>query len=199
MLRKFKCVDNCSDCCIYREYYPSVQYGKTGVLILPEEKYKIEKYARKMNLRIRILPRIGIGTNRQRSGPRRILIYQLMGGNSDGNLCPFLDIHGKQRSPHGGFSCRIYEHRPLACRAFPVIEVTEGGLASLDNKCQFCVQKSSVYAKDAHLNAEIEALDQIKNRTKVDEKGKVWRYATNTGDIWNRSELFPEGWIPEDI
>ena len=43
MLKKFKCVDGCSDCCNYREYYPSVEYGKIGVLILPDEKFRIEE------------------------------------------------------------------------------------------------------------------------------------------------------------
>ena len=35
---EFRCVDECSQCCIEREYYPSKKFGKIGVLILPEEK-----------------------------------------------------------------------------------------------------------------------------------------------------------------
>ena len=45
-MKKFSCVQGCSDCCIYREYYPAVEYGKIGVLLLPEEKTAIEELAR---------------------------------------------------------------------------------------------------------------------------------------------------------
>ena len=37
---EFRCIDECSDCCIQREYYPTKQFGKIGSLILPEEKEK---------------------------------------------------------------------------------------------------------------------------------------------------------------
>ena len=39
---EFRCVDECSQCCVEREYYPTKQFGKIGVLILPEEKKKYE-------------------------------------------------------------------------------------------------------------------------------------------------------------
>ena len=44
---KFQCVDECAQCCIEREYFPSKEFGKIGVLILPEEKEKLEKLAEK--------------------------------------------------------------------------------------------------------------------------------------------------------
>jgi len=56
----FKCVQDCSQCCIDREYYPAKRFGKVGVLILPEEKENIEHLAKKNGLKITILPRIGI-------------------------------------------------------------------------------------------------------------------------------------------
>ncbi|MDX1533913.1 MAG: YkgJ family cysteine cluster protein, partial [Nitrosopumilaceae archaeon] len=56
--KKFECVEECSQCCIEREYYPSVEFGKIGVLVLPEEKDKIEELAKKRNIKITILPRI---------------------------------------------------------------------------------------------------------------------------------------------
>ena len=40
---EFRCIEECSDCCVQREYYPNKQFGKIGVLILPDEKEKIEK------------------------------------------------------------------------------------------------------------------------------------------------------------
>jgi hypothetical protein len=43
---EFKCVTDCSQCCIEREYYPTKKFGKIGVLILPEEKEKIEQLVR---------------------------------------------------------------------------------------------------------------------------------------------------------
>ncbi|MBD0299310.1 MAG: YkgJ family cysteine cluster protein, partial [Nitrososphaera sp.] len=56
MKKKFSCVQGCSDCCIYREYYPSVEYGKIGVLVLPEEKAAIERVAKNKGIRVRIIP-----------------------------------------------------------------------------------------------------------------------------------------------
>ena len=43
---EFRCVEECSDCCVQREYYPTKQFGKIGVLILPEEKERIEGLAK---------------------------------------------------------------------------------------------------------------------------------------------------------
>jgi len=75
---EFRCIEDCSQCCIEREYYPSKRFGKIGVLILPEEKERIEKLAKLNGLEIKILPRIGISEDKN-STPTKILAYQLMG------------------------------------------------------------------------------------------------------------------------
>ena len=94
----FSCIKDCSQCCIEREYYPSKKFG----------------------LEIIILPRIGI-SNENSDRPTQIIAYQMMGKEKNGNTCPFLDTETKDRSPHGGFPCRIYQNRPLAGKAYPVI------------------------------------------------------------------------------
>ena len=43
---EFRCIEECSQCCIEREYYPTKQFGKIGVLILPEEKEENRKISR---------------------------------------------------------------------------------------------------------------------------------------------------------
>ncbi|MFQ5940234.1 MAG: YkgJ family cysteine cluster protein [Nitrososphaerales archaeon] len=188
---RFKCVQGCSDCCIYREYYPNKSYGKIGVLILTSEKKRIEKLARKLGKMIAILPRIGIGTenrNGEKVGPKRIIAYQLMGVKKDGNLCPFLEVEGDERSPHGGFRCMIYESRPIACRAYPVIESREQ--VKLDTKCQFCKSSSGTIEG---LQDEIEALTSIHRLVRSDGND-VWRYATgvcNKEDI----DIVRKGWV----
>src|ERR687898_939568 len=104
MKKKFNCVQGCSDCCIYREYYPSIEYGKIGVLVLPEEKAAIERLANSIGIKVRIIPRLAVG----KKSPEKIIAYQMMGKNEDGDLCPFLDVEGKERSAHGGFKCKKY-------------------------------------------------------------------------------------------
>jgi uncharacterized protein len=193
MLRKFSCIESCSDCCIYREYYPSIEYGKTGVLILPKERSKIKDQIRIADIEVKILPRLGIGKNRKGDGPKRILAYQMMGKNADGNLCPFLEIDSPQKSPHGGFKCKIYEKRPLACHAYPVLQENDNTV-KLDGKCQFCQKFSAPYDKNT-LRDEIEALNKIKAEFFVDEKMEVWRYATAVGDEKIKHKLLPEGWV----
>ena len=74
---EFRCIEDCSQCCVEREYYPSKKFGKIGVLILPEEKERIEKLAIKNELEIKILPRIGISEKKD-SIPSKILAYQLI-------------------------------------------------------------------------------------------------------------------------
>lgn len=187
-MKKFSCIQGCSDCCIYREYYPSVEYGKIGVLVLPEEKAVIEQLAEKMKIRVKIIPRLAVGTE----FPEKVIAYQMMGKNADGDLCPFLDIESSERSPHGGFDCRIYSERPLACRAYPVIDVDRE--ATLDSHCQFCKKFSTTKAASDGLQQEIEALVRIKSSV-IAGKSHVWRYATATGrpgDV-----LLPEGWVAE--
>lgn len=187
-MKKFSCVQGCSDCCIYREHYPSVEYGKIGVLLLPEEKAATEKLAKKMKIKVKIIPRLAVG----KESPEKVIAYQMMGKNGDGDLCPFLDIDGGERSPHGGFNCRIYSERPLACRAYPVIDT--GREATLDGHCQFCKKFSTTKVDTGGLQQEIEALAKIKANV-IADNGSVWRYATAMGRPGDA--MLPEGWVAE--
>jgi uncharacterized protein len=187
-MKKFSCMQGCSDCCIYREYYPSAEYGKIGVLLLPEEKAAIEKLAEKMKIKVKIIPRLAVG----KEFPEKVIAYQMMGRNADGDLCPFLGTESDERSPHGSFSCRIYAERPLACRAYPVIDA--GRAATLDGHCQFCKKFSTTKANTDGLEQEIEALARIKSSVNAG-KSRVWRYATATGK--SGDVFLPEGWVAE--
>ena len=185
---EFRCIDECSQCCIEREYYPSKKFGKIGVLILPEEKERIENLAIKNNLEIKILPRIGISEN-ENTFPTKILAYQLMGAEKNGNTCPFLDTDSGDKSPHGGFPCKIYNERPLACTAYPLIESEP---ITLDQKCKFCKEHGNA---NGNLNAETEALLKIKEKM-IPDLQVIWRYATNVGEI-DDQEILESGWILE--
>lgn len=166
----FSCVDGCSKCCIEREYYPNVKFGKVGVLILPQEKQQIELLAKKHGFKANILPRIGV-SNQEADEPDQVIAYQLMGKESNGNTCPFLDIDSNERSPHGGYKCMIYQERPMACRAYPLIETFP---IVLDQKCKFCeICKNP----DGNLDSEQESLIKIKSLMKT-EAHCLWRYAT---------------------
>jgi len=182
-------VQGCSDCCIYREYYPSIEYGKIGVLLLPEEKAAIERVAKEKGITLRIIPRLAVG----KTSPEKIIAYQMMGKNEDGNLCPLLDVETNERSPHGGFKCRIYSDRPLACRAYPLTDIANK-TARFDPHCQFCKKFSAGKASSEGLQREIEALAKIKDTVTADDHVSIWRYATATG---RSNELLPEGWILE--
>ncbi len=187
---KFSCVQGCSDCCIYREYYPSMEYGKIGVLLLPAEKQEIESLALENNVSVKIVPRLAVG----KETPDRVIAYQMMGKNGDGDLCPFLDVESASKSPHGGYRCRIYDRRPLACRAYPLVD--SGQDAGIDEHCRFCKQFSTTRVRTDGIHCEIEALSKIKAEVKADDVSlKVWRYATATGSVADRSKLLPEGWV----
>ncbi|MCE9652803.1 MAG: YkgJ family cysteine cluster protein [Nitrosarchaeum sp.] len=185
---EFKCVPDCSQCCIEREYYPSKKFGKIGVLLLPEEKERIEKLAKINGLKITILPRIGI--SEEKSNPTKILAYQLMGMEKNGNTCPFLDTKTTSRSPHGGFPCMIYDKRPLACMTYPLIESRP---ITLDQKCKFCKEHGSA---EQNLNSEIESLLKIKTKMTTNATF-IWRYATGIGEESDKDQI-ETGWVLED-
>lgn len=182
----FSCIENCSKCCIEREYYPSKKFGKIGVLILPDEKQKIEFLAEKHGLRATILPRIGI-SRQETAKPEQVLAYQLMGREPNGNTCPFLDTESNERSPHGGYKCKIYKDRPLACKAFPLIESHP---ILLDQKCKFC---ETCKNPTGNLNSELEALAKIKIKMKTNAQ-YLWRYATGLGDKEDK-DVIETGWF----
>jgi uncharacterized protein len=204
MLRKFSCIDECSDCCIYREYYPSTKYGKIGVLLLPNEKERIETYAKELGLEITVLPRVGIGRKKNKNEPETTIAYQLMGRNSDGDVCPFLEMEGTERSPHGGFNCKIYDRKPIACSAYPVgIENKE--TVTLDRKCKFCrvnkkngEQAESMEIQKFSVRNEVIALRKIQNYTKADASVEIWRYATGIGEKEKQEHFYPRGWVLQD-
>ena len=187
-MNEFRCIQDCSDCCINREYYPSKKFGKVGVLILPEERENIKNLAKKLGLKILILPRIGIA-NEKSEQPTKTIAYQLMGVEENGNTCPFLDTKSEKRSPHGGFSCKIYENRPLACKAYPVIESHP---ITLDKKCKFCKECGDA---NENLEGELESLVQIKNKMDINSP-YIWRYATGIGEK-DDSDQIESGWILE--
>lgn len=185
---KFACVEGCSDCCIYREYYPSFDFGKIGVLLLPDEKERIERLAKEKSIEVKIMPRLAIGSS---NSPENIIAYQLMGKQENGDLCPFLDL--EERSPHEGYACSIYTQRPLACNAYPVIDANSKG-ATLDGHCQYCKHHcNSTKASLEGLEQELESLSKIKAAVRAEDNMHVWRYATATG---NESRL-GEGWVLE--
>jgi uncharacterized protein len=204
MLRKFSCIDECSDCCIYREYYPSTEYGKIGVLLLPNEKQRIETYAKELGMEITILPRVGIGKKKSKNEPETIIAYQLMGKNSNGEVCPFLKMEGLERSPHGGFKCAIYNKRPIACSAYPVnIENKESVI--LDRKCKFCRvnkkeggQADGMEIQKSSLRKEIIALRKIQKTAQADASVEVWRYATGIGEKEEQEHFYSPGWVLQD-
>jgi len=186
---EFRCIDDCSQCCIEREYYPSKKFGKIGVLILPEEKERIEKLAKSNELEVRILPRIGISEDKN-SIPTKILAYQMMGIEKNGNTCPFLDTDSGKKSPHGGFPCRIYKERPLACMTYPLIESDP---ITFDEKCKFCKEHGTA---DKNLNSEIESLLKIKE--KMDTNASfIWRFATKIGEPEDQ-QILESGWILDE-
>ena len=186
---EFKCIEDCSQCCVEREYYPSKEFGKIGVLILPEEKERIEKLAKSNGLKINILPRIGTSEDRN-SGPTKVLAYQLMGSEKNGNTCPFLDTNSGNKSPHGGVPCKIYNERPLACMAYPLIESEP---ITLDQKCKFCKEHGNA---EENLTSEIESIVKIKEKM-IPNVSAIWRFATNIGDVEDQ-EIMKSGWILED-
>ena len=182
----FSCIEDCSKCCIEREYYPTKKFGKVGVLILPDEKKKIELLAEKNGIKITIMPRIGVSENKS-DGPDTILAYQMMGKDPNGNTCPFLDMESSKRSPHGGYACKIYDFRPLACMAYPVIESTP---LILDSKCKFCERCDTT---TGNVDSELESLIQIKEKMKTDAP-YIWRYATGVGESQDK-DLIETGWF----
>ena len=186
---EFRCIDECSQCCIEREYYPSKEFGKIGVLILPDEKERIEKLAKENNLDIKILPRIGVSDDKNTS-PSKILAYQMMEVEKNGNTCPFLDTESGNKSPHNGFPCKIYKDRPLACRTYPLIESDP---ITLDGKCKFCKEHKTA---DENLNSETESLLKIKEQMNT-ELPSIWRFATEVGEEQYK-DLFKSGWILEE-
>ena len=149
-------------------------------------KKQVESLAEKYGIKITVLPRIGISET-ESEVPTTILAYQMMGKDLDGNTCPFLDTESSKRSPHGGYTCKIYDNRPLACRAYPVIESAP---LSLDSKCKFC---ESCGTPTGNVNSEIESLIQIKEKMKTNAT-YIWRYATGMGESKHK-DLIQTGWF----
>ena len=194
MTKEFHCIKVCSDCCIERQYFPSIEYGKIGVFLLPDEKLKIEALAAKMHLKIKILPRIGTGEFSS-PGPSKVIGFQLMGYDK-GNYCPFLDIKSHKRTVHGGFLCTIYESRPLACIAYPAIQNYKSKV-ELDCHCRFAC-KDSIYANKNYLANEILALRTIQKSTEISANSIIWRYATQIGEEKYSNVFLPRGWYMQN-
>ena len=164
-------------------------FGKIGVLLLPEERARIQEMADGLKIKIRILPRVGV-SERGQKGPTTILAYQMMGRDSNGDTCPFLDTESGAKSPHGGFPCRIYEHRPLACAAYPL---NGDNPVTMDEHCRFCQECGTA---DQNLESETAALIKIGDKVSSDAP-LIWRFATETGEESDRG-CFASGWLLDE-
>ena len=198
-MTEFQCVKDCSQCCVEREYFPSKAFGKVGVLLLPTEKEAIKRLAEKAGIQINILPRIGI-SKPGASEPAEIIAYQMMGREPNGNTCPFLDTESDGRSEHGGLLCKIYGDRPLACSAYPLVEVDP---VMLDKKCKFCKERNNDNNGDnnnitinGNLESEFESLLKIKTCFSVPDGAAIWRYATGVGEESDMGTI-QTGWVRE--
>ena len=100
-----KCPKSCpAPCC--KNIIVKVGEIKTGLMLLPREVPKLKKLARKLGVEITILPQVGHGLKgKARPRPEVISTYQMVS-----EPCPFLSKKNR---------CRIYPHRPLACRSYP--------------------------------------------------------------------------------
>jgi Fe-S-cluster containining protein len=145
--------------------------------------------------KITILPRLGISSFEMKNGPEIIIAFQLMGTRSDGNYCPFLDIFSESRSPHGGYICSIYNTRPLACQAYPVLKESKSTLL-LDSSCAYSCKYGGTCSPKL-MDGEIMALQEIKNAVRPGKYPNVWRYATHIGEKKFRDQFLPEGWYIE--
>jgi uncharacterized protein len=178
-----------------RQYFPSIKYGKIGVLLLPHERGLIEKMASTLKIRIKILPRLGISSVEMKKRPEKIIAFQLMGRHSDGDYCPFLDLKSKSTSPHGGYLCSIYKSRPLACQAYPVLGESNRTL-TLDSRCAFSCKYGAVCSPKL-MDSELLALQKIRDYISPGKNTNIWRYATHTGDRKFTEQFLPEGWYLE--
>ena len=141
------------------------------------------RLALKHGIKVSILPRVGVSANVNCDKPEKIIAYQMMGRDKDGDTCPFLDVSGAVLSPHGGHGCRIYEKRPLACMAYPLQghrpaeqsaslpDMSQDAIPMLDSKCRFCREHdddddTGNWQKDIGcLHSEEDALLQIERAT----------------------------------
>ncbi len=108
----------------------------------------------------------------------------------NGNTCPFLDTDSGKKSPHGGFPCKIYKERPLACMTYPLIESDP---ITFDEKCKFCKEHGTA---DKNLNSEIESLLKIKEKMNTNASF-IWRFATKVGEPEDQ-QILESGWILEE-
>jgi len=92
--------------------------------------------------------------------------------------------------PHGGFPCKIYQDRPLACKTYPLIESDP---IVFDQKCKFCKEHKTA---DENLNSEIEPLLKVKTQMNT-SASFVWRYATGIGEDEDKSQI-KTGWFLEE-
>lgn len=101
----FKCV-RCGECC-------RNLFGKRfGAAILPQEKTQLEKQAKKIGVSVNFYPLT-------KNWSSEVTLWQFTD-----NKCPFLHAN----------ECRIYNDRPLLCRAYPLMPYGVGACSSIEQQ-----------------------------------------------------------------
>ncbi len=115
---RFKCL-HCGRCCrnILRGYNGII----SGLVLFPDETELFPKET--------VFPSIGLGFDRiDPLKPESIVTYQI-----DSEDCPHLSEKN---------TCKIYDKRPLICRAFPLITMNEKGFNIADSQNCLFVEKT---------------------------------------------------------
>jgi len=164
---KFKCL-RCGECC--RSLVKEVDGMLLGPFLMPEETRLFSRHL--------IYPQFAYGVKgRSRPRPETVISYQIGVGE-----CPHLNKADNM--------CKIYEDRPLSCRAFP-IEVTPIGII-IDRNCKYVRQALSEGERvdRLYLTDEVKTSLMIKNYIEgyASTSSSYWIF--NLGDRkWHRTAL----------
>jgi Fe-S-cluster containining protein len=103
----FACL-KCGICC--RSLKTKQNPFSLGLFLFPKEAELLNQLGEARNVKLTIFPQQGVTTKRETDvkKPEKVFSYQLADP-----ICPFLDGETNK--------CAIYDQRPVACRAFPVL------------------------------------------------------------------------------
>jgi Fe-S-cluster containining protein len=162
----FNCL-KCGNCC-----RSIITPDHLGIFLFPKEAKKLRRLAEKRNLKLTIYPQQGFTYEHKKTiKPDIIYSYQIAD-----KVCPFL-IEEKNR-------CSIYEDRPSACRAFPVL--TTIPVINLIPECnwvkQYCSSEQEIAGNPDSLRNEILHSSKINHWIQKyrPKEGIIWHFNLNT-------------------
>lgn len=175
----FSCL-RCGSCC--RSLRTREHDYTLGLFLFPKEVEMLNQLGSARSLKLKIFPQQGTTTKKATlvDKPNKIFSYQL-----EDSTCPFLNEETN--------GCSIYDERPVACRAFPILTPSPLGFIP---DCTWVKSNIPTFSSSFPMSPDRNLDDEIRSASRIVNWNRKW---CKTAKRFWTFDLQTKHWIAHSV